>query len=216
MTPTPDARALPRPVAYYHTSRAPNPRRVQIFMAEKGIEIPTVEVSIMQAEHKADAYLARTGTPQVPALELEDGTVLVESPTICRYLEALHPQPNMLGRDPLETAMIDMWQRRIELRLMTTIAQHFRHTNPHMAAVEDQCPDWGAVNGDRIDARLAELDRQLQGRTWVAADRITIADITGVVAVDFLRLVKRGIPEQMTALAVWHARMRERPSTALK
>lgn len=209
--------SLPKPVRYYHTSRAPNPRRVQIFMAEKGIDdIPWTEVSIMEGAHKAEAYLAKTGTPQVPALELDDGTVLVESPTICRYLEALYPQPNMLGRDPLEMAEIDMWQRRIELRLMMTIAQHFRHTNPHMAKVEDQCPDWGAVNGARIDGRLAELDQRLRGRDWFAADRMTIADITGVVAVDFLRLVKRQIPEEMTALSDWHARMKARPSTALK
>lgn len=207
---------LPRPVRYYHSSRAPNPRRVQIFLDEKGIELDWVEVSIMKGEHKAPEYLALTGSPQVPALELDDGTVLVESPTICRYLEALYPEPNLLGRDPLEAAVIDMWQRRIELRLMMTIAQHFRHTNPHMAALEDQCPDWGRVNGERIDGRLAELDRQLQGRTWIAADRLTIADITGVVAVDFLRLVKREIPEGMTALADWHARMKARPSTALK
>jgi glutathione S-transferase len=208
--------SLPEPVRYYHTPRAPNPRRVQIFLAEKGIEIETVEVSIMEGAHKQPAYLEKTGSPQVPALELSDGTVLVESPTICRYLETHYPEPNMLGRDPLETAVIDMWQRRIELRLMMTIAACFRHTNPHMAALEDQCPDWGAVNAGRIDDRLAELDSQLQGREWFAADRLTIADITGVVAVDFLRLVKREVPEEMTALREWHARMRERPSTALK
>ncbi|MEM7424316.1 MAG: glutathione binding-like protein, partial [Pseudomonadota bacterium] len=79
-----------------------------------------------------------------------------------------------------------------------------------------QCPDWGRINGERIDGRLAELDRQLEGREWIAADRLTIADITGVVAVDFLRLVKREIPHDMTALRDWHGRMRDRPSTALK
>ena len=208
--------SLPKPVRYYHASRAPNPRRVQIFLDEKGIDLEWADISIMKGEHKAPDYVAKTGSPQVPALELDDGTVLVESPTICRYLEALHPQPNMLGRDALEEAVIDMWQRRIELRLMATIAAHFRHTNPHMAALEDQCPDWGQVNGQRIDGRLAELDRQLQGREWIAADRLTIADITGVVAVDFLRLVKREIPEEMIALRDWHARMKARPSTALK
>jgi len=207
---------LPEPVRYYHTPMAPNPRRTQIFMTEKGIEIETVNVNLIEGDHKAAGYLAKTGSPQVPALELVDGTVLVESPTICRYLEALHPEPNMLGRDPLEVAVIDMWQRRVELRLMMTIAMNFRHTNPRMAVLEDQCPDWGEVNAGRIDGRLAELDRQLQGRDWIAADRLTIADITGVVAVDFLRLVRREIPAGMTALRDWHARMRERPSTALK
>lgn len=208
--------SLPQPLRYFHTPRAPNPRRVQIFLDEKGIEIEQTDVSIMEGEHKQAAYLGKTGVPQVPALELSDGTVLVETPAICRYLEALHPEPNMLGRDALEISVIEMWNRRIEFRLMQTIAFVFRHTNPHMAAVEDQCPDWGEVNAGRIDDRLAELDRQLQGRDWIAADRLTIADITGVVAVDFLKLIKRGIPEEMTALADWHARMRARPSTALK
>jgi glutathione S-transferase len=203
-------------VRYYHTPRAPNPRRVQIFLDEKGIDIPQTDVSIMEGAHKQPDYLAKTGVPQVPALELDDGTVLVESPAICRYLEALHPEPNMMGRDAREIAVIEMWNRRIELRLMMTIAIVFRHTNPHMAAVEDQVADWGAVNAGRIDDRLSELDRQLQGREWIAADRVTIADITGVVAVDFLKLIKRQIPEEMTALADWHARMRARPSTALK
>ena len=207
---------LPHPVRYYHTPRAPNPRRVQIFMAEKGIEIETVNVNLMEGEHKRPEYLEKVGSPQIPALELSDGTMLVECPTICRYLEEFHPEPNMLGRDALDVAKIDMWQRRVELRLMVTIAMCFRHTNPHMAALEDQCADWGAVNAGRIDARLAELDRQLQGREWIAADRLTIADITGVVSVDFLRLLKREVPEEMTALRAWHARMRERPSTALK
>ncbi len=208
--------SLPQPVCYYHTPRAPNPRRTQIFIDEKGIDIPRRDVNLMEAEHKQPEYLAKTGVSQVPALELSDGTVLVESPAICRYLEALHPEPNMLGRDALEQATIEMWQRRIEIRLMMTIAMCFRHTNPRMAALEQQCPDWGEVNAGRIDDRLAEIDRQLQGRTWIAADRLTIADITGVVAVDFLRLLKREIPAGMTALKDWHDRMRARPSTALQ
>ncbi len=208
--------ALPEAVCYYHTPRAPNPRRTQIFIDEKGIDVPRVDVNLMEGAHKQAAYLDKVGISQVPALELSDGTVLVESPAICRYLEALHPEPNMLGRDALEATEIEMWQRRVELRLMMTIAQCFRHTNPRMAALEDQCPDWGAVNAGRIDGRLAELDRQLQGRDWIAADRLTIADITGVVAVDFLRLLKREIPGEMTALKAWHDRVRTRPSTELQ
>lgn len=207
--------SLPQPVRYYHTPRAPNPRRTDIFFAEKGLEVERVAVDLLQGAHKAPDYLAKAGVPQVPALELSDGTVLVEAPAICRYVEALVPEPNLLGRDPLETAVIEMWQRRIELRLLQTIAWCFRHTNPHMAALEQQCADWGEVNAGRIDDRLAELDRRLRGREWIAADRLTIADITGVVAVDFLRILKRNVPAEMTALRDWHARMRARPSTAM-
>ena len=205
---------LPQPVRYYHTPRAPNPRRTDIFFAEKGLEVERVPVNLLEGAHKQADYLQKAGVPQVPALELSDGTVLVEAPAICRYVEALYPEPNLLGRDPLETAVIEMWQRRVELRLMMTIAFCFRHTNPHMAALESQCPDWGAVNAGRIDDRLAELDRRLQGREWIAADRVTIADITGLVAVDFLRILKREVPAEMTALRDWHARMHARPSAA--
>ena len=206
---------LPQPVLYYHTPRAPNPRRTDIFFAEKGIEIERVPLNLIEGAHRDADYLARTGVPQVPALELSDGSMLLEVPAICRYVEALYPEPNLLGRDPLEAAVIEMWQRRVELRLMVTITSCFRHTNPHMAALEDQCADWGAVNAGRIDERLGELDRRLEGRDWIAADRPTIADITGVVAVDFLRVVKREVPEGMKNLRNWHARMRSRPSTAL-
>ncbi len=206
---------LPQPVRYYHTPRAPNPRRTDIFFAEKGLEVERVPVNLLDGAHKQADYLARIGVPQVPALELSDGTVLVEAPAICRYVEALYPEPNMIGRDPLETAVIEMWQRRVELRLMMTIAFCFRHTNPHMAAMESQCADWGAVNEGRIDERLVELDRRLQGREWIAAERMTIADITGLVAVDFLRILKREVPEEMTALREWHARMRARPSASM-
>lgn len=206
---------LPTPVLYYTTPRAPNPRRTDIFIAEKGIELPTRAINLMEGGHKAPDYLAKTGSPQVPALELSDGTVLVETQAICRYLEALHPEPNLMGRDPLEAAVIDMWQRRVEMRLMATVGACFRHTHPAMAALEDQCADWGEVNRGRIDDRLAELDRQLQGREWICCDRLTIADITGVVSVDFLRLIKHPVPEHLTALTAWHARMRARPSTAI-
>lgn len=207
---------LPEPVRIHETPGAPNPRRLDIFLAEKGIEIERVPVNLLEKAHKSSDYLARFGVPQVPALELSDGSVLVEVPAICRYLEALHPEPNMLGRDTLESARIEMWQRRVELRLMTTITGCFRHTNPRMAGLEDQCADWGAVNAARIDDRLAELDRQLAGREWIAADRLTLADITGVVAVDFLRVLKREVPAGMAHLRAWHARMRDRPSTAMK
>ena len=207
--------SLPGVTRYYTTPRAPNPRRTDIFIAEKGLDLPTETVNLMEGQHKQNAYLAKTGSPQVPALELSDGTVLLETQAICRYIEALHPEPNMMGCDPLETAVIEMWQRRVELRLMATIAFAFRHLNPKMAALEDQSPDWGETNRGRIDGRLAELEKQLQGRDWLAADRLTIADITGVVAVDFLRLIRHEVPEEMTALRAWHARMRDRPSTTL-
>ena len=118
----------------------------------------------------------------------------------------------MMGRDPMEQIIIEMWQRRIEFRLFGTVAACFRHTNPHLAVLEDQCADWGEVNRGRLDARLGEVDRQLEGRDWIAADRLTIADITALVAVDFLRVIKHPMPEKYGSLQAWHERMRARPS----
>lgn len=205
---------LLRPVRLYDQPRAPNPRRVNIFLAEKGLELPRETLDIIKGDHKAEAYLAKTRIAQLPAMELEDGTVLTETQAICRYVEALHPEPNLMGRDSLEVARIEMWQRRLEFGLFAAVGGAFRHTNRHMAAVEEQCPDWGAVNLGRIDARLADLDRQLEGREWIAADRFTIADITALVAVDFMRIVRRRVPEDMENVVNWHARASARPSAS--
>lgn len=206
---------LPQPVRLYDQRRAPNPRRVNIFLAEKGIEIERVDIDLIAGEHKQPDYLAKIGVPQVPALELDNGTILTESVAICRYFEALQPEPNMMGRDAMEQVIIEKWQRLVEFRLFATVAGCFRHTNPHLAVLEDQCPDWGEVNRGRLDGRLGELDRRLEGRDWIAADRLTIADITALVAVDLLRVIKHPIPESHTNLLAWLERMRARPSTAL-
>jgi glutathione S-transferase len=206
---------LPQPVRLYDQPRAPNPRRVNIFLAEKGIEIERDNVDLMAGAHKQADYLAKVGMPQVPALELDDGTILTESVAICRYLEALQPEPNMMGSDVMEQVVIEKWQRLVEFRLFATVAACFRHTNPHLAVLEDQCADWGEVNRGRLDARLAEIDRRLEGRDWIAADRLTIADITALVAVDFLRVIKHPIPESYANLLAWVERMHARPSTSL-
>ncbi len=206
---------LPQPVRLYDQPRAPNPRRVNIFLAEKGIEIERVDVNLMAGDHKQPDYLAKIGVPQVPALELDDGTIVTESVAICRYFEALQPEPNMMGRDVMEQIVIEKWQRLVEFRLFATVAACFRHTNPHLAVLEDQCADWGEVNRGRLDGRLGEIDRRLEGRDWIAADRLTIADITALVAVEFLRVIKHPIPESYPNLLAWLERMRARPSTAL-
>ncbi|MEO0823833.1 MAG: glutathione S-transferase [Pseudomonadota bacterium] len=212
--PTATATALPEPARLYDQPRAPNPRRVNIFLAEKGVDFPRETLDLMQGEHRAQGYTRLTGIAQVPALALADGRVLTETVAICRYVEALHPEPNMLGRDPLEIAEIEMWQRRVEFGLYQAVATCFRHTNRHLAVLENQVAEWGEINRGRIAERLAALDARLQGRDWIAADRLTIADITGIVAVDFLRIIKYPLPEELGALGAWLARMRARPSTA--
>jgi glutathione S-transferase len=138
---------LAQPVRLFDQPRAPNPRRVNIFLAEKGIEIERDNVDLMAGAHKQADYLAKVGVPQVPALELDDGTILTESVAICRYLEALQPEPNMMGSDVMEQVVIEKWQRLVEFRLFATVAACFRHTNPHLAVLEDQCADWARSTG---------------------------------------------------------------------
>ena len=206
---------LPEPVRLYDQPRAPNPRRVNIFLAEKGIEIPRESVDLMAGAHREAGFLGKVGAAQVPALELSDGTVLTETQAICRYLEALHPEPDLMGRDALEAAMIEMWQRRVEFGLFHTVAACFRHTNPRMAVLETQIPDYGTEMRGRIAGHLEALDARLEGRDWIAADRLTVADITAFVGVDFLRIIRYPLPEELTRLARWLEAMRARPSTAM-
>jgi glutathione S-transferase len=183
-----------------------------MFLAEKGVEIPKVEIDITKNQHKTPEYLAKTGLPHVPALELEDGTVLTESIAICRYVEALHPDPPLFGVDPLEAAVIEMWQRRVELYLLFPIAQVFRHSNPNMATLEDQVPDWAEANRPRVQKGLAMLERRLGEARHVGGARFSVADITATVALEFIRVIRTPIPEEMTALTAWLAAMRARPS----
>ena len=206
---------LPAPVCLYDQPRAPNPRRVNIFLAEKGVELERHALNLMEGAHRTPDYLAKVGIGQVPALELEDGTVLTETQAICRYLEALYPEPNLMGRDALEVALVDMWQRRVEFGLFAAVTAVFRHTNPHMAALDQQCAEWGEMNRGRIAKRLAELDARLAGREFIALDRFTVADITAIVAVDFLRIIRYPLPEGLPNLSAWVGGVRARPSCVL-
>ena len=202
---------LPRPDLLVDCHPAPNPRRVRMFMAEKGIVLPVEQVDIMAGDQFRD-HAARVGTHHVPALRLIDGRWLTETVAICRYLEALWPDPNLMGRDPLEVAEIEMWTRRIEFQLMTPIAAVLRHGNPKMAVMEDQCPAWAEANRPRVTAALAWLDARLAVSPYVAVGRFNIADITALVAVDFLRPIRIALPETCHALAAWSDGLADRPS----
>ncbi|QCI66708.1 glutathione S-transferase family protein [Phreatobacter stygius] len=198
---------------FYDTPGAPNPRRVRMFLAEKAIAIPSVAIDLGKLEQKSEAYTAVNPRQRTPALELDDGKVICESMAICRYLEALHPEPNLFGRTPLEIGEIEMWTRRLELYLLSTIASAFRHLHPAMVEMEvPQVKEWGEVNRARIVDELGVLDRHLQGKDHIAAGRFTVADITALVAVDFVRPTRVPIPEDLTNLARWRAAASARPS----
>jgi glutathione S-transferase len=197
----------------YDTPGAPNPRRVRWFMAEKGIDdIEVVTLNIMKGAHKQPEYLEKAGLPLLPALEMDDGTTITESIAICRYLESRYPQPNLFGHSPEETAVVEMWARRAELLAATPLMLGVRHTHPALAVLEDQNPVVAEYNTQAGLRGLAVLDRRLEGRDWIAADRLTIADIIAFVGLDFTRLIKLQPPEGLTNLARWAEAMRSRPA----
>jgi glutathione S-transferase len=204
---------LPRPELLVDCRPAPNPRRVRIFMAEKGIELPVEQVDIMAGDQFRE-HAARVGTHHVPAVRLSDGTWLTESVAICRYFEALWPEPNLMGHDPFEAAVIEMWQRRIELQLLQPAAFVLRHGNPKMAVMEEQVPEWSEANRPRVLRALDRLDARLAASPFVAGGRFTIADITALVAVDFLKPSRIAVPEACRALIAWREGLAARPSLA--
>jgi glutathione S-transferase len=204
---------MPRPVRLYDCTPAPNPRRVRIFMAEKGIELPVEQVDIMAGAQFA-AHRERVGVHHVPALELDDGRFLTESPAICRYLEALWPEPNLMGEDPLEAAEIEMWSRRVEFDLLGAAAAVLRHGNAKMAVMEEQVPAWAEANRPRVLAALDRMERRLGESAYLAGERYTMADITGIVAVDFLRAVRIAVPERCVRLGAWRREIAARRALA--
>jgi glutathione S-transferase len=199
----------------YDSRRAPNPRRVRWFMAEKGIDdIEIVDMDLLAGAHRAPDYIARAGIAQLPALTLDDGTTITESIAICRYLESLYPEPNMFGRDPKETAVIEMWTRRAEMLVALPLMLAVRHGHPALAALETQVPEVAASNRQQGERALKLFDRRLAESPWVAADRVTIADGVLFIGMEFARLVKFAVPEELPHLAKWQAAMRERASAA--
>ena len=199
----------------YNSNLAPNPRRVRIFLAEKGVSIERVEVDLGKLEHKTPQFSRLNPFQTIPILELDDGTRIAKSIAICRYIEALWPEPNLFGVTPLEQAMIEMWQRQLELRLLLPIAQVLRHTHPRMAEMETpQVPEWAAVNRPRALHAMAIVDEALRERTFIAGDRFTVADVTGLVALDFAKPARIAIPPELVHLNRWHATLKARPSAA--
>jgi glutathione S-transferase len=198
----------------YDARRAPNPRRVRWFMEEKGIDdIVIVDTDLLAGDHKTPEYLERAGVPNVPALTLDDGVTITESLAICRYLESRYREPNLFGRTPEEIAVIEMWTRRAELLAAMPLMMAVRHTHPGLAALEaNQSAEFGQLNRQSAERSLRLFDKRLAESEWIAANRITIADGVLFIGMDFARLVKFQIPENLTNLTRWMGTMRERAS----
>lgn len=196
----------------YQSHNAPNPRRVRIFLAEKGIQVPYEEVDIVKAMNRGDDFRGKNPLGTVPVLELDDGACISESVAICRYFEELHPQPPLFGADAKQRAVVEMWNRRMEFNILQPIADTFRQRHDFFKGRIRQLPEYAEVQRLNAEDGLAWLDRELGAHRFIAGDQFSIADITAVVAIDFGRVSKISIKSDQTNLARWHAEVSARPS----
>lgn len=198
----------------YDGGRAPNPRRVRIFLAEKGIEVTLIPVDMGALGHKSDEVTHRNPLQRLPILELDDVTTLTETVAICRYIEELNPEPALFGRGALGKAQVEMWQRRVELHLLMPVAHAFRHIHPAMKEWEvPQIAEWGEANKPKAIEFLRILDDHLADNEFLCGDTYSIADITGLVAMDFMKPARIDVPQELAHVARWYAALKARPSS---
>lgn len=198
----------------YSTRVAPNPRRVTIFLAEKGIDVPTVEIDLAAKENLLPEFLARNPLGRVPVLEFDDGSHLAESMAICRYFEATDPEPALFGSGARAQAEVEMWNRRMEYEILTNVTGCFRHTHPYWDGRIEQVAEFGNLCRRTLEERMKWLDGEVTGRTYIAGERFTVADITAVAAFDLAKIVKIRIPETLNNLTKWYETVSARPSVA--
>ena len=199
----------------YQDERALNPRRVRIFAAEKGIEFSVENIDIFKSEHKTEGFTELNPMQRIPVLQFDDGSTISESTAICRYFEAIQLEPPLMGGDPLDQARVEMWQRRIELNLLDAIIQCFRHGHPMMAELENpQIKDWSVLNQGRAAAMLEFLNGDMADRQFIVGNTFSIADITCLCAIDFLKAARLELGEEHGNLRRWHGEVSSRPSAA--
>lgn len=196
--------------------RAPNPRRVKIFAAEKGIKADYEKVDLAAMEQKQSSLTELNPLQQVPVLILDDGTVISESIAICRYLEELQPEPALMGEGAVGKAIIEMWQRRMEIKFLFHVAQTFRHSHPAMKEMEvPQVAEWAAVNPPHVIQMIQLLDKELGTRAFIAGDQFSIADITALVATDFMKVARIERPDNVPNFDRWYDDVSSRPSATV-
>ena len=197
----------------YSSPVAPSPRKVLIFIAEKGIEnIEVEDLDIGKMEHKTPEYKKIAPNSRIPALVLDDGQVILETTAICRYLECLYPEPNMFGKNPMEIAQIEMWYSRVSFELMLPLMHGFRHTHPHMNALENQNNEFGLAQRELAVKSLGYYEEVIKEKDFIACDRFSYADIQTVSSLQFLvRLNKIDINDYKN-LSTYVNNIAERPS----
>jgi glutathione S-transferase len=200
-------------VKLYDSAVAPNPRRVRIFLAEKGFNMPhVVQVDIAKGENREATFLAKNPLGGLPVLELDDGTVIAESVAICRYVEEVQPHPVLFGTTPKERSLTEMWQRRMELELFRYVTGCFQNTHPFFKDRIHQVPEYGEICRKMAQTRLEWLEGELVGRPFIAGEHYTIADITALAAIDFGRVSNIRIQPQQKNLQRWYDAVSSRPS----
>jgi glutathione S-transferase len=192
-----------------------NPRRIRMALAEKGIAVETVQVDVAKGEQRGAAFRKLNPLGAVPCLELDDGVVISECAAIARYLEASQPEPRLLGSTPKEQALVAMWQRRVEDGILNAATTFFHHATPGLGEPDRyRNADWGQANKKKVVETLNWLDRELGGRTHVAGDDFSFADITALCGVDIAKRLGIEMPAGADNLKAWHARVSARPSAS--
>ena len=199
----------------YEDRNAPNPRRVRVFLAEKGIDdVEFVQVQLARLEHRTPEHLARNPLSWVPVLELDDGRTLGETVAICRYFEYLRPEPRLMGGDGEDQAFVEMWDRRMEFEIFWPIAMVFRHTHEFFKGKIPQVAEYGQVQREYAATRMAWLNDELADREFIAGERYSIADITALCGIDFGRVTGQRIAPEHSHLQRWYDRVSTRPSAS--
>ena len=196
----------------YDTKTAPTPRRVRVFLAEKGIEMDYVQVDLAKGDNLTQVMRAKNPIGKVPVLELDDGTCIGESDAICLYFESLHPEPALMGTSALEKATINMWQRQIEFCLFNQVGMCFQHSTGYFKDRMTPVPEFGKEAGINATKYLSLLDRRLGDNEYMAGNAYSIADITAMCAIDFARVVDIRISPKQTNLLRWYKQVSARPS----
>ncbi|MDR3511275.1 MAG: glutathione S-transferase family protein [Caulobacteraceae bacterium] len=201
-------------ILYGAPKPAPNPRRVRMFLAEKGIDLPETPLDLRKREHKSPEFREKNSLGQVPTLELDDGETLSETVAICRYFEETQPEPPLFGRTALEKAQVDMWVRRIEFQLTTPVGLFWRHAHPLTAPLLTQHKDFGESNREHVANAMRWLDRELEGNAYIAGPDFSVADICALSTVDFAHWIGLDIPDDCERLKAWRERVAARPSAS--
>ena len=196
----------------YETKTAPNPRRVRMFLAEKGIDVDYVQVDIQKGENLSPQMRAKNPLGKIPILELDDGTCIAETDAICTYFEAIQPEPPLMGTTPIEKATISMWQRQVEFAFMMQVGMCFQHTTGYFKDRMTPVPEFGKEAGINAAKYLNILEHRLGEKEFIAGNAFSIADITALCAMDFARVVKIRMTDEHVNLARWYEAVSNRAS----